>query len=309
MTASDAPGQSRALPSIGIVLMCASVFTSPLIDIFSKLATATIPAGEITAARFLFQTLFVLPFVLRRGSLFSSAPRQIFFHVLRGALIVVGMTAFTSALKVMPVADAIAIFFVEPAILTLMSGVFLKEHISRNKIIACTTGFAGSLLVIQPSFSQFGAVTLLPVLTAFTVALFLMLTRMLAKTEDPWSMQFQSSFWGLAITAVLLVIGHYAVVPIYDPVVPDMRTILYLAGVGLSATVAGMLSTYAYRATPASVLAPLQYLEIVSACIFAYWVFGDFPDLLKWAGIAIIIGSGLFIILREDKPAASARDF
>jgi drug/metabolite transporter (DMT)-like permease len=296
------------LPSAGIVLMCASVFLSPLIDIFAKLATATIPAGEITGARFLFQTLFVLPFVLRRGRLFSRSRRQTFFHFLRGLLIVMGMTAFTYTLKIMPVADAIAIFFVEPAILTLMSGLFLKEHISRNKIIACATGFLGSLLVIQPSFSQFGFVSLLPVVTAFTVALFLMLTRMLSRTEDPWSMQFQSSVWGLAIAALLLAIGHFAEVPIYDPVMPSPVAILYLAGVGLSATVAGMLSIYAYRATPASVLAPLQYLEIVSACIFAYWVFGDFPDLLKWIGILIIIGSGLFIIWREDKPAASVRD-
>ena len=293
-------------PSTGIMLMCVSVFLAPLIDIFSKLATSTIPAGEITAARFLFQTLFVLPFALRRGKLFSAAPRQVFFHALRGLLIVVGMTAFAATLRVMPVADAIAIFFVEPAILTLMSGIFLKETISRNKIIACATGFAGSLLVIQPSFSQFGLISLLPVVTAFTVALFLLLTRMLAADEDPWSMQFQSSVWGLAISAMLLAIGHLLAIPIYDPVMPGPASVLYLAGVGLSATVAGILSIYAYRATPASVLAPLQYLEIVSACIFAYWVFGDFPDLLKWVGILIIIGSGLFIIWRERRAAPQA---
>jgi len=291
---------STALPSAGILLMCASVFIAPLIDIFSKLATATIPAGEITAARFLFQSLFVLPFALGRGRLFSGTVRQSLFHALRGLLIVIGMTAFAATLKVMPVADAIAIFFVEPAILTLMSGLFLKEHIGRDKVIACITGFLGSLLVIQPSFSQFGYVTLLPIVTAFTVALFLLLTRMLSAGEDPWSMQFQSSLWGLVIAGLLLAAGHLLAIPIYDPVVPQPMAILFLAGVGLSATVSGMLSIYAYRAIPASVLAPLQYLEIVSACIFAYWVFGDFPDLLKWLGIAIIIGSGLFIIWRQD---------
>jgi S-adenosylmethionine uptake transporter len=221
---------------------------------------------------------------------------------------VVGMTVYTYALKTIPVADAIAIFFVEPAILTLMSGIFLKEHISANKIIACAAGFAGSLLVIQPSFSQFGWVSLLPVITAFTVATFLLLTRVSAKTEEPWSMQFQSSVWGFALAGLLLIGGHFAEVPLYDPVLPDGQTILYLAGVGLSATIAGILSVYAYRSTPASVLAPLQYLEIVTACIVAYWVFGDFPDLLKWVGIVVIIGSGLFIIWREDKPAASVKD-
>jgi S-adenosylmethionine uptake transporter len=296
---------SRVLPSAGIILMCASVAIAPLIDIFSKLAVATIPAGEVTAARFLFQILFVLPFVLRRGPLFSRSPRQTLLHFLRGFLVVAGMTVYTYALKTLPVADAIAIFFVEPAILTLMSGIILKEHISRNKIIACATGFGGSLLVIQPSFSQFGWVSLLPVVTAFTVATFLLITRMAAKSEEPWSMQFQSSVWGLAVASLLLAVGHFADLPVYQPVLPDMQTIFFLAGLGLCATVAGILSIYAYRASPASVLAPLQYLEIVTACIVAYWVFGDFPDLLKWLGIAIIIGSGLFIIWREDKPTAA----
>jgi S-adenosylmethionine uptake transporter len=287
--------------------MCASVLTAPMIDVFSKLAVASIPAGEVTAARFLFQALFVLPFAIMRGPLFSRSLRQTSLHFLRGMLVVVGMTVYTYALKTIPVADAIAIFFVEPAILTLMSGVFLKEHISANKIIACATGFGGSLLVIQPTFSQFGWVSLLPVITAFTAATFLLLTRMSAKTEEPWSMQFQSSVWGLVVASLLLVYGHFAGLPVYDPVLPAGTTILYLAGVGLSATIAGILSVYAYRSTPASVLAPLQYLEIVTACIVAYWVFGDFPNLLKWAGIAIVIGSGLFIIWREDKPAPQAK--
>jgi len=231
-------------------------------------------------------------------------PRQSLLHFLRGLLIVVGMTVYTYALKTVPVADAIAIFFVEPAILTLMSGLFLREHISANKIIACAAGFGGSLLVIQPSFSQFGWVSLLPVVTAFTVATFLLLTRISARTEEPWSMQFQSSLWGLVVTGFLLVGGHFAEIPLYDPVMPDLRTVAFLAGLGLSATVSGILSVYAYRATPASVLAPLQYLEIVTACIVAYWVFGDFPDLLKWTGIVIIIASGLFIIWREDRAPA-----
>lgn len=293
------------MPSAGVALMCVSVLTAPLIDIFSKLSVAVIPAGEVTAARFLFQALFVLPFALLRGQLFSRSIKQTSLHFLRGTLVVVGMTVYTFALKTIPVADAIAIFFVEPAILTLMSGVILKEHISRNKIVACATGFGGSLLVIQPSFSQFGWVSLLPVVTAFTVATFLLITRMSAKSEEPWSMQFQSSVWGLAVASLLLVAGHFADVAVYEPVMPDMRTMVFLAGLGLSATVAGILSVYAYRASPASVLAPLQYLEIVTACVVAYWVFGDFPNLLKWLGIVVIIGSGLFIIWREDKPVAA----
>jgi S-adenosylmethionine uptake transporter len=306
MSESTVNSGSRLLPSTGVVLMCISVLLAPMIDVFAKLAVSTVAAGEVTVARFLFQALFVLPYVLLRGRLFSRSPRQIALHAVRGLMILAGMTAYTYALKTIPVADAVAIFFVEPAILTLMSGVFLKEHISRDKIIACASGFGGALLVIRPSFGEFGWVSLLPVVTAFTVATFLLLTRISARTEEPWSMQFQSSIWGLGFASLLLVVGNWADIPIYRLVVPDQQTILFLAGLGLSATVSGILSIYAYRAAPASVLAPLQYLEIVTACLVAYLVFGDFPDLLKWVGIAIIMASGLFVIWREDKPGAKA---
>lgn len=288
------------LTGSGIALMVASVLIAPMIDIFSKLATDTLPAAEITAGRFIVQTALMLPFAFMRGRLFSRSWKHAGFHFIRGVILTIGMIAFVLALKSMPVADAIAIFFVEPAILTLMSGIFLREHIGWAKIAACATGFAGSLLVIQPSFSEFGLVSLLPVVTAVTVAIFLLITRMLARLEDPWSMQFQSSFWALLASIMILVVGEGSGSTVFDPVMPDLEALGYMAGVGLAATVAGIFSAYAYRAAPASVLAPLQYLEIVSAATLAYMVFGDFPDALKWLGIAIIIGSGVFIIIRGE---------
>ena len=286
------------LTGSGVALMVASVLVAPMIDIFAKLATATAPAAEITAGRFIVQTALMLPFAFMRGRLFSRSLKHAGFHLLRGIILTIGMIAFVLALKSMPVADAIAIFFVEPAILTLMSGIFLREHVGWQKIAACVTGFAGSLLVIQPSFSEFGLVSLLPVITAVTVATFLLITRMLAQVEDPWSMQFQSSFWALCACFVVLALGEGSGSDVFDPVMPDGTTLLYMAGVGVAATVSGILGAYAYRAAPASVLAPLQYLEIVSASIAAYLVFGDFPGALKWLGIAVIIASGVFIIFQ-----------
>jgi drug/metabolite transporter (DMT)-like permease len=282
----------------GVFLMVASVVIAPMIDIFSKLATATVPAAEITLGRFVVQAALMLPFAMMRGRVFSRSVKHVSLHMLRGLILTIGMISFVLALKSMPIADAIAIFFVEPAILTLMSGVFLREHIGWKKITACATGFAGSLLVIQPSFSQFGLVALLPVVTAFTVATFILLTRALAHIEDPWSVQFQSSFWAIGIAIVILLLGEGTGSEIIDPVMPDLQSLIFMGCVGIAAALSGILGAYAYRAAPASILAPLQYFEIVSASILAYFVFGDFPDALKWLGIAIIIASGIFIIVK-----------
>lgn len=296
------------LAGSGVALMVASVIVAPMIDVFSKLATATMPAAEITLGRFVVQAALMLPFALMRGRLFSRSLKHASLHVLRGLILTIGMISFVFALKSMPIADAIAIFFVEPAILTLMSGVFLREEIGWKKITACATGFAGSLLVIQPSFSQFGLVSLLPVVTAVTVATFILLTRALAHIEDPWSMQFQSSFWAIWIAVVILFLGEGTGSEIIDPVMPDTRSLVYMGCVGIAAALSGILGAYAYRAAPASVLAPLQYFEIVSAAIVAYFVFGDFPDALKWLGIVIIIASGMFIILKGGERTAPAPD-
>lgn len=289
------------LPSAGVVMMCASVLTAPLIDVFSKLAVASVPAGEVTASRFLFQSLFLLPFVLVRGRLFSRSPRESALNFLRGFLIVSGMTGYTYALKTMPVADAIAIFFVEPIILTILGSIFLKETIGWRRYTACGVGFFGSLLVIQPSLEEVGPIALLPVVAAFSLALFYLLTRLVAQKEDPWSMQFYAGLWGGLFSGLLLVIGGKAGISFLTPVMPDMKTTLYIAGAAVAAVIAGVLGVYAYRSAPASTLAPLQYLEIVSATILGWFVFGHLPDAVKWLGIAIIIGSGLYVIWRERK--------
>ncbi|PKA43142.1 hypothetical protein CWR43_13905 [Rhizobium sullae] len=290
--------------TMGLLLMFLSVLVSPVIDIFSKLAITTIPSAEITAARFAVQALCMLPIVLWRKNLADLSWRQSLFHAIRGAIITISMISFVTTLKYMAVADAIAIFFVEPIILTILSSIFLGETIGWRRYAACGVGFFGAILIIQPSFQEVGYVALLPVVSAVCIAISAMMNRALAQREDPWAMQFHMGLWGLLFCVILLFIGHGSGSDVFDPVTPDMTGLVWLLGVGLTAAIAGILGVYAYRSAPASTLAPLQYFEIVSATIFAWLVFGDFPDAMKWLGILIIIASGLYIIWRERRFAS-----
>ncbi|MDI7863758.1 DMT family transporter [Rhizobiaceae bacterium n13] len=305
MTSPRSPALS--LPqdvTTGLMLMFVAVLIAPLIDIFSKLATSTIPSAQVAAARFLFQALFMLPFVVWRGSFGTFSWRQTGYHALRGGLLTLSMISFVTTLRVMEVADAIAIFFVEPVILTVLSSIFLKEVIGWRRYTACAVGFFGAMLIIQPSFQEVGFVALLPLVTALCIAIFAMLTRVLSHREDPWSMQLQTGLWGLLFCAIALWLGKGSGSNVFDVAMPDTTAALFLLGVGVSAAVAGILSVYAYRAAPASTLAPLQYFEIVSATIFGWSVFGHFPDPIKWLGIAIITASGLYILWRERRVAS-----
>lgn len=290
---------SNGTISFGVTLMVIAVLLSPLIDIFSKLAITTVPSGEIAAVRFVAQVVFIFPVVLARGTIFDMSWRKAGLHALRGGLLVITMLSFITTLKVMEVADAIAIFFVEPIILTILGAVFLKETIGWRRYTACAVGFLGAMLVIQPSMQEVGLIALLPVVSAFSLAVFILITRIVAQHEEPWSMQFHAGIWGALFCGILLWIGDGTGSDVFDPVVPDGVAWIYMIAVGMTATVSGVLGVYAYRAAPASTLAPLQYLEIVSATLFGYLVFGDLPDGLKWLGIAIIIASGLYVIWRE----------
>lgn len=297
---------------LGMGLMFVSVFIAPLIDVFSKLATAHLPPAEVALLRFVFQSLFMLPFVLWRGSWRQFSWRLTRYHMLRGALVTVTMVAFVTALAHMAIADAIAIFFVEPIILTVMGGLFLKESIGGARYLACLIGFFGAMVIVRPSFEEIGWVALLPIVAAFSFALFALTTRMLANREDPWAMQLQTGVWGGLFSGLLLIVFEGSGSAVFDPVLPNATALLQALGVGIWATTSGILAVYAYRHAPASTLAPLQYFEIVCATLFGWLVFGDFPDLLKWTGIAIIIASGLFILWRErqeqNRLAAQAAD-
>jgi S-adenosylmethionine uptake transporter len=292
--------------SLGLLLMVLSVLISPIIDIFAKLAVTTVPATEITFVRLLFQMTVLGPICLMRGTLLDVTWKKMGLHAARGLLMAITMISFVTPLAVMEVADAIAIFFVEPIILTILGSIFLKETIGWRRYTACGVGFLGSLLVIQPSLQEVGWIALLPVVAAFSLALFFLLTRLVAQKEDPWSMQFYAGLWGAVFSGLLLLVGGWAGITALTAVMPDMANTLYIAGAAVAATIAGVLGVYAYRSAPASTLAPLQYLEIVSATILGWWVFGHLPDAVKWLGIAIIISSGLYVIWRERRINKSA---
>ena len=303
-TDGSAPDASTSRILQGLGLMLVAMLIAPLIDVFAKLATADTSPTMITAARFVFQALFMLPIVLAQGLWRDFRWKRSGYHAIRAAIITLSMICFVATLAVMQVADAVAIFFVQPIILTILASIFLGETIGWRRYTACAVGFLGAMIVIRPSFQDVGPVALLPVVTAFCVAIFALMTRALSQREHPWSMQFQMSLWGILICALLLALGSATGIEFLQPSMPDLATVGLFAGVGLAASLSGILSVYAYRGAPASVLAPMQYMEIVSATLFGWLVFSDFPDAIKWLGISIIIGSGLYIIWRERRLAS-----
>ncbi len=197
----------QATVSRGLALMAIAMLVIPSMDILGKLVSKEINGIQVAQWRFGIQALLILPFLLWMKGGRRFLPNRIGLNVIRAVLMAGAVTVFFTALRWMPVPDAIAVFFVEPLILTIMSAVFLKEHIGWRRRCAVAVGFVGALIVIQPSYQVFGAVSLLPILTAFLFATYLLLTKKLAATEDPLTMQFFSGVIGFVFLALVAGIG------------------------------------------------------------------------------------------------------
>lgn len=304
-TAAPGPGTSPAMSAspdrtvAGILLMVGFTVTAPVMDTFAKLAGETMPVGQIVAARFALQVAILFPVALALRALPRPMAGEAALHLARAGLILLATSAFFAALRHMPLADAIAIFFIEPFVLTLMGAVFLGEAVGWRRVAACMVGFVGALLVIRPSFSAFGPVALLPVGTAVCFASYMVLTRQIARRMAPLGLQAWTALAACLLIGPALVLARGTDFAPLQTVWPEGRDWAYLAGVGLAATVSHLFISGAVRLAPTATIAPLQYLEIVAATALGLAVFGDLPDAQTFAGIAVIVGAGLYVFMRE----------
>ncbi|MHA1523678.1 MAG: DMT family transporter [Alphaproteobacteria bacterium] len=285
----------------GVLLMVVGVLLLPGIDAIAKGLAGSISAGQVAWARFFFQSLLLLPFVIAaRG---WRVKRLLWVHGVRGVMIAAATLMFFASLAELPLADAVAIFFVEPLVLTLLCAVFLGERVGWRRLLAVVVGFGGALIIIRPSFTAFGTTALLPLGAALAFAIYLVLTRFLIRENSAVTLQFYAGIFGCITLSGALWLGVEADFAVLTPVWPTQQEWMWLALLAVIATTGHLFIVVAVRRVGASIVAPFQYLEIISATLLGLVLFGDFPDPATWVGVAVIIGSGLYVYVRERKIA------
>ena len=300
--APAAPGTVLAdRPLLGMGLMLGFCVLAPLGDAAAKILAGAVPVLELVAVRFAVQTAILVPMVGLLGRSWRMSALGWRLTGLRTVLQIAGIWLMITALTHLPLADAIAIAFVMPFVLLLMGHVALGETVGRRRLTACAVGFAGTLLVMQPSFSQVGWAVLYPLGVAFVFAAFILVTRRLASEADPVAMQAASGGFAVALLAAAYLLGPEG--GALALVRPEAAALPLLLGMGLLGTASHLLMTWSLRFAPAATLAPMQYLEIPVAAIIGLLIFGDFPNPLAMAGIAVTIATGLYILWRERETA------
>ena len=287
-----------------MVMMIAAMLMLPGIDAIAKWLSGSVSSGQVTWSRFFFQIILMSPLLLKtRGPWFTPA---LALHAARGSLIAFATLFFFSGLAYLPLADAIAIFFIEPLLVTLLSALFFKEVIHWRRISAISIGFVGALIIIRPTFGEVGFAALYPVGAAFCFSFYIVLTRKLVRHEDPIRLQFFAGIFGCLVMSIALAYGTAQGVAILTAAWPTTDHWLLLGALGLIATVCHLLVVYAYRLASIGILAPFQYVEIIGATILGLVIFDEFPDTVTWVGVAIIVSSGMYVFHREARLAATA---
>ena len=293
--------QAADRPLLGILLMTGFCVLAPMGDGMAKYLGAAVPVFQIVTIRFAMQAVMLMPLMGRGGRGWRMTRRVFWLTALRTVVHVTGLWLLYVSLQYLPLADAIAIVFVMPFILLILGKFVLHEEVGPRRLAACGVGFIGTMLVIQPSFSDVGLVAVLPLVVALLFALFMMVTRMIARDTDAITLQTYSGLMASAVMVPVLLLFIGSGNEIFAPVRATGFEWLILLAMGIAGTLGHLLMTGALRHAPAATLAPMQYLEIPFATLFGWLMFQDLPDGLAALGIVITVASGLYIVARERR--------
>ena len=282
----------------GIALFIAGVCFAALQQGLAKSLVAVLPVLLVAWGRYAVSTLVLVPVALGRHGRAALSPAQPGLQVVRGLLLVGASVSFIAAIQGMPMADATALIFIYPFLVTAASPLFLGERVSAANWLAVAAGFVGVIVVVRPSMAGIDGHALLAVTAGACFGVHLLITRRLAQGTPP-----------LVTATATSVVGAVALAPALGFVWQTLTgaQVALLIVVGLTATASQFLVILACARAPTTTLAPFGYVEIVAATAVGWLLFGDFPDARTWTGVAVIVASGLYIVRPRRRGRTASR--
>jgi drug/metabolite transporter (DMT)-like permease len=295
----------------GIVCIVAAMLLLSLQDSLIKWLGADYPLHQIVLTRSVIAAGVTVLVLAATARLALLRTRRWSLHLIRGLLLVASNSAFFLGLIAMPIAEAVAMFFVAPLFITLLSALLLGERVGPRRLAATLVGFAGVVIVVRPGSGLFGYTALLPVAAAATYAVMQIMTRRLGTTDSAAAMAFSVQIVFMAASlAVGVAAGDGRFAGTGDPSLdfllrawrlPLVEDVPLFALVGLLIAAASVLLYQAYRVTEAATIAPFEYVALPFAAVWGFLFWGDLPDAIAILGMALIVGSGAFIVVRTER--------
>ena len=278
-------GQNRR----AILVMCAGVFFIMLNDTMAKWLVTDYTPFQILFVRSVLALplIVVLVIYLDRPAALKSARLRV--HVIRGVLGVAATYAFIFSLGSLPLAEATSLLFAAPLFVTALSSVLLGDRVGLPRWAAVMAGFLGVLVIIRPGAATFEAAALWALAAAFLYALVMLSARWIDQRDNFYTMTFYITLFPALYCSFVLFTSW----PAFEPI----DGVLFL-GMALCGTLGVTLLSQAFRMAPAAVVAPFDYTALIWASVLGWLIWGTIPDLWMYAGAAIIVISGIYLIVK-----------
>ncbi|MFB4390564.1 MULTISPECIES: DMT family transporter [unclassified Pseudomonas] len=281
---SSTPLSGVNQPLRGIVLVVLATFLFASHDALSKFLGGLYPVIMVVWVRYVVHTVLMAGIFMPKAGFAVLRTRKPLLQTLRALSLLSTSLLFTAGLQYLPLAEATAVNFLAPVLVTALSAPLLKERVSVGQWVAVVMGFIGVLVVVHPGGAMFTPQILFPFGSALGFCFYQLLTRVVAAYDSPTTSNFYA---GLCNTLVMT-----ALVPFFwqTPQWEHVPLMLALGGCGMTAH---LLLTKAFRHAAPALLAPFGYCQIVFAGLLGLLVFGHAPDTISLLGIVIICLSGL----------------
>ncbi len=285
-------------PLRGVALVVGATFLFALADTLGKHLAVLHAVTVILAARYTVNLGIVTAVMWPRHRAALWQTRRTGLVVLRGTCLALASILMLMALRVMPVAETVAIIYITPVLVMLASGPLLGERVNGWGWIGAALGFAGVLMVARPGSGLDPWGVALTLGNAVLATGYHLLTRVLARTETTMALMFHTALVGSAVFCGLVVVLGFGqgIGPL-----PGARDIGLMVALGALATAGHLMFTSAYREAPPAVLAPVNYMHIAFATVLGWLVFAQIPDVAGFAGMAMIAAAGLLAVWRASR--------
>lgn len=276
----------RSTAGRGILMALLATVAYAVVDTLSKYQARDYPVEMIVWARYAVPLVLLLAvFLPQRGRRMLRTAFPV-LQLVRGVLLTAGTVFIVFAYRVMPIAEAQAISFIHPVLLTLLAVVFLGETVNRRGWAAVLLGFSGVLVIVRPGGGLFTAAALLPLGLALSFSSYQIFTRMVARQEDSINSLYCVLLVGSVVMSLALPFAWIA---------PTAKGLFFFALIGITSGAGHFLTIKALEYAPASLLAPFAYIQLLWVSILGMVVFGDFPDSITLLGMAIVVAGGLLV--------------
>lgn len=295
----------------GILCLIGAVALLTASDSIIKWLSPSYALHEIMLVRGVVALSVTMIIIQFEGGIDILRTRHPILHLVRGLLLVIANMFFFLGLATMPLAEAVALFFVAPLFISILSQPVLGERVGPLQWLAIFVGLVGVVVMLRPGFGLLALGSTLPLAAALAYACMQMLTRRLGMTDKAGTLSFYIQVSFIAVSSAIgLAIGNGRFAGSSNAtleflvrawVVPTSNDLVLLFVCGVLVALGGYLLSQAYRKAEVAVVAPFEYSALPFAVFWGYQLWGDWPDVVSFIGSALIVGGGLMVLYQETR--------